>query len=129
MSTAENKTIVRRFFEVWNRGGTQLVDELAAPNLVVRYPLLPKPLHGHEALLAARWYELSPAYVAMGPILARVRTVLGYADRLRRATASRATARRVRSLRAEEYDGRPPAGTIRSARSARVAGSTGRAKA
>ena len=46
MSTAENKALARRFIEVWNRGGTQLLDELAAPELVVSYPLLPADLHG-----------------------------------------------------------------------------------
>src|SRR5690348_8029510 len=49
MSSTDTKAIARRFLEVWNRGGTQLVDELAAPTLVVCYPLLPEPLHGPEA--------------------------------------------------------------------------------
>ncbi len=38
MSTEENKTIVRRFFEeVWNRGNVAAVDQLVAPNLVHHY--------------------------------------------------------------------------------------------
>jgi steroid delta-isomerase-like uncharacterized protein len=49
MSTDENKAIVRRFAQVWNRGGTEVIDELAAPDLVVSYPLLPEEIHGPEA--------------------------------------------------------------------------------
>ena len=38
MSTEDNKTIVRRFYEeVWNRGNVAAVDELIAPNLVHHY--------------------------------------------------------------------------------------------
>jgi len=49
MSTEENKTIVRRFAQVWNKGGTEVIDEPAAPDLVVGYPLLPEDIHGTEA--------------------------------------------------------------------------------
>jgi steroid delta-isomerase-like uncharacterized protein len=49
MATDENKEIARRFAQVWNKGGTEIIDELAAPDLVVSYPLLPEDLHGPEA--------------------------------------------------------------------------------
>lgn len=49
MGLEENKAIAQRFAQVWNRGGTEVIDELAAPDLVVSYPLLPEELHGPEA--------------------------------------------------------------------------------
>src|SRR5437868_2420168 len=49
MSTEENKAIVRRFVQVWGKGSLNTVDELAAPNLSVSYPLLPETVHGPEA--------------------------------------------------------------------------------
>jgi steroid delta-isomerase-like uncharacterized protein len=49
MSSEENKELVRRFAQVWSRGGQPIVDELAAPDLVVFYPSLRQPLHGPDA--------------------------------------------------------------------------------
>jgi steroid delta-isomerase-like uncharacterized protein len=49
MSGEENKEIVRRFGGVWNAGHEHIVDELASPDLVVWYPLLPEEVHGPEA--------------------------------------------------------------------------------
>lgn len=53
MSSADNKAIARRFAQVWSAGGLPIVDELAAPDLVVSYPIYPEPLHGPEELKAA----------------------------------------------------------------------------
>ena len=62
MSTEENKAVARRFVEVWNLGGTEVIDELAAPNLVVSYPLFPEEVHGPEAFkqLLAGVYQSFP---------------------------------------------------------------------
>ena len=49
MSTQDNKAIARRFAQVWGKGNLNTVDELAAPNLSVSYPLLPETVHGPEA--------------------------------------------------------------------------------
>ena len=49
MSTQDNKAIARRFAQVWGKGTLNIVDELAAPNLSVSYPLLPETVHGPEA--------------------------------------------------------------------------------
>ena len=49
MSADENKTIARRFLQVWTRGNLDLVDELAAPDITVIYPVLGEPLRGAEA--------------------------------------------------------------------------------
>jgi steroid delta-isomerase-like uncharacterized protein len=62
MSTEENKAIARRFAQVWNRGGTEVIDELAAPDLVVSYPLFPAEIHGPAAFkeLLAGVYKAFP---------------------------------------------------------------------
>lgn len=49
MSTTENKAIASRFAQVWAAGALQLVDELAAPDIVVSYPFPPEPIRGAEA--------------------------------------------------------------------------------
>jgi steroid delta-isomerase-like uncharacterized protein len=49
VSTEDNKAIARRFAQVWAAGGLDIVDELAAPDLVVSYPIPPEPLRGPEA--------------------------------------------------------------------------------
>jgi steroid delta-isomerase-like uncharacterized protein len=48
MGTTENKQIVRRFIQVWGKGPVSIVDELADPNIVVSYPLMPAPARGPE---------------------------------------------------------------------------------
>ena len=62
MSVEQNKAIARRFAEVWNRGGLAIVDELAAPDLVVSYPLLPEDIHGPQAYkqFLAQFYAAFP---------------------------------------------------------------------
>ncbi len=52
MSTKENTTIAHRFAQVWAAGGLHIVDELAAPDIVVSYPIPPEPIRGAEAFKA-----------------------------------------------------------------------------
>ena len=52
MSTRENKAIAHRFGQVWAAGGLDIVDELAAPDIVVTYPVPPEPIRGAEAFKA-----------------------------------------------------------------------------
>lgn len=52
MTTEKNKAIAERFAQVWSAGGLHLVDELAAPDLVVSYPIPPEPMRGQEAFKA-----------------------------------------------------------------------------
>jgi len=52
MSTKDNKAIAHRFGQVWAAGGLHIVDELAAPDLVVSYPIYPQPIRGAEAFKA-----------------------------------------------------------------------------
>ena len=49
MSADDNKALARRFIQVWIPGNLGLVDELAAPDITVIYPVLGEPLHGAEA--------------------------------------------------------------------------------
>lgn len=44
----QTEAVARRFLQVWNAGGESLVDELAAPDLVVSYTHFPEPLRGAE---------------------------------------------------------------------------------
>ncbi len=62
MSLEENKAIVQRFGQVWSAGKLDIVDELAAPDLVVSYPALPEDIHGPEAFkqLLRDWYSAFP---------------------------------------------------------------------
>jgi steroid delta-isomerase-like uncharacterized protein len=62
MSVEHNKTIARRFAEIYNRGGLAIVDELAGPDLVVSYPLLPEDIHGLQAYkqVLAQFYAAFP---------------------------------------------------------------------
>jgi len=46
MSVENNKAIARRFIQVWGDGNLDVIDELAAPALVVRYPIIPQVIQG-----------------------------------------------------------------------------------
>jgi len=48
MSTQENKTIARRFIQVWGKGNLDIIDELAAPSLSVQYPAMPQVIRGSK---------------------------------------------------------------------------------
>lgn len=68
MSVEANKTIARRFAQVWAPGNFGILDELAAPNLIVSYPVPPEPIHGPEAfkiLLAQIFGGLPDASVSV----------------------------------------------------------------
>jgi steroid delta-isomerase-like uncharacterized protein len=47
------EAVARRFLEVWNAGGEEIVEELAARDLVGSYTHFPEPLRGVEAFRAA----------------------------------------------------------------------------
>ncbi len=50
MATIEdNKAAARRFVNVWGNGSLETIDELAAPDLSVYYPVLGQPIYGAEA--------------------------------------------------------------------------------
>ena len=46
MSIEDNKAVAHRFGQVWSAGGMHIVDELAAPDLIVSYPIYPQPIRG-----------------------------------------------------------------------------------
>ena len=48
MSTQENKTIARRFIQIWGKGNLDIIDELAAPSLSVQYPVIPQVIRGSK---------------------------------------------------------------------------------
>lgn len=63
MGVEENKAVVERFAQVWSAGNLQIVDELAAPDLVVSYAGFPEEIHGPEAykqFLNQEWYSAFP---------------------------------------------------------------------
>jgi len=46
MSIQENKSIARRFIQIWGKGSLDIIDELAAPSLSVQYPVIPQVIRG-----------------------------------------------------------------------------------
>lgn len=76
MDLAEVKDIARRFIQVWNAGHVHIVDELAAPDLVVSYPHFPEPLRGAEAFKAA----LKQTHHCFPDLAIEVRRVLAEED-------------------------------------------------
>lgn len=48
MSTQENKTVARRFIQIWGKGNLGIIDELAAPSLSVQYPAMPQVIRGSK---------------------------------------------------------------------------------
>ena len=49
MTVEENKAIPLRCGQVWGKGDLSLIDELAAPEIRVSYPLMPAPSDGPAA--------------------------------------------------------------------------------
>lgn len=49
MSIEENKTIARRFIQVWGKGNLDIIDKLATPSLSVHYPVFSQVIRGNEA--------------------------------------------------------------------------------
>ena len=62
MSVNENKVVARRFIQVWGPENVGLVDELAAPDITVIYPVLREPLRGAAAFkqLLAHFHAACP---------------------------------------------------------------------
>jgi steroid delta-isomerase-like uncharacterized protein len=46
MSIQENKSIARRFIQIWGQGNLDIIDELADPSLSVHYPVFPQVIRG-----------------------------------------------------------------------------------
>jgi len=53
MSIQENKSIARRFIQIWGKGNLDVIDELAARTISVRYPVMPQVIEGSEAFRKA----------------------------------------------------------------------------
>ena len=62
MSADDNKALARRFIQAWVPGNLGLVDELAAPDITVTFPVLSEPLRGAEAFkhLLAQFHAAFP---------------------------------------------------------------------
>ena len=41
MAVGDNAGIARRFLEIWGQGSLDLIEELAAPDITVKYPVIP----------------------------------------------------------------------------------------
>jgi steroid delta-isomerase-like uncharacterized protein len=46
MAEHDNKSLALRFLQAWTAGGESVVDELAAPDLIVNYSHFPEPIAG-----------------------------------------------------------------------------------
>src|SRR5438309_11412747 len=62
MSLDENKALARRFIQVWAPGNLSVLDELAAPDITVIYPVLGEPVRGAAAFkqLLAHFHAACP---------------------------------------------------------------------
>ncbi len=62
MSVNENTVLARRFIQVWVPGNLGLVDELAAPDITVIYPVLGEAVRGGAAYkqLLAHFHAACP---------------------------------------------------------------------
>ncbi len=62
MSVDENKALARRFIQVWAPGNLRVLDELAAPDIMVIYPVLGEPVRGSVAFkqLLAHFHAACP---------------------------------------------------------------------
>jgi len=62
MSVDENKTLAHRFIQVWAPGNLSVLDELAAPDITVIYPVLGEPVRGAAAFkqLLAHFHAACP---------------------------------------------------------------------
>jgi len=62
MSVDENKALARRFIQVWAPGNLGVLDELAAPDIIVIYPVLGEPVRGAVAFkqLLAHFHAACP---------------------------------------------------------------------
>lgn len=62
MSVDENKALARRFIQVWAPANLSVLDELAAPDITVIYPVLGEPVRGAAAFkqLLAHFHAACP---------------------------------------------------------------------
>src|SRR5437879_9478187 len=62
MSLDENKALARRLAQVWAPGNLSVLDELAAPDISVIYPVLGEPVRGAAAFkqLMAHFHAACP---------------------------------------------------------------------
>ena len=62
MSEDENKALARGFIQVWAPGNLSVLDELAAPDITVIYPVLGEPVRGAAAFkqLLAHFHAACP---------------------------------------------------------------------
>ena len=73
MSIEENKAIALRFARVWDTDDPSILDELAAPDISVSYPILPGPLKGvgpFKEILASVRAGLPDIKIAVGDVVA-----------------------------------------------------------
>jgi len=74
----QNKAIARRWAQVWAPSGLGIVDELAAPDLMVAYPVLPEPLRGPAAFKV----RLTQFYVGIPDVTVSVEDVIAEGDQV-----------------------------------------------
>ena len=48
MSLSENKSVARRFIGIWGRESLDIIDELAVPDIVMTYPVMPEVVRGRD---------------------------------------------------------------------------------
>ena len=62
MHAEDNKKLARRFGEIWGGADLAILDKLAAPHLLVSYPLLGQALKGPEAFrkVLESWHTAFP---------------------------------------------------------------------
>jgi steroid delta-isomerase-like uncharacterized protein len=48
MTIQENKTIARRFIQIWGKGSLDIIDELGDPSISVQYPVIPQVIRGTQ---------------------------------------------------------------------------------
>lgn len=51
MAATKNADIAQRFLEIWGHGSLDLIKELAAPEITVKYPVIPMVIHGPRLYL------------------------------------------------------------------------------
>lgn len=78
MSVPENKKIAERFMQVWGNGSLDIIDELAAPSLVVLYPIFPRVIQSPAA-----FKQLMTMFRAAFPDAAlKIEEVIGEGDKV-----------------------------------------------
>ncbi len=114
MSAEENKEVMRRFWEGVNNGDMSVMDELAAPDVVIHFAGLPEPVRGIEA-----WKQMAQTYYSAFPDLQETQEdAIAEGDRVAARVSWRATHQ-------GELMGIPPTGkqvTVTGMRIFRLAG-------